>query len=316
MNNTIEWDERSGVFLRREALASGLDDRYLARAVARGELHRVRTGAYVVGDRWRSSNAVQRHRITARAVLATAHPGATLSHFSAAAEWDVPLWRSPLDEVHLTRPGRAGRREDGIARHRGRVPDDQVVERNGVRVTLAARTAHEIICTADAELALVVVNGLVHAGHVTAEDLEAHAQQFRHWPGSLRTRVLLPLIDPRLQSVAETRFVWLSFQHGLPRPEPQVSVHDESGSLVAIVDFLWREHGLFLEFDGRIKYTLHRRDGESLEEYVMREKKREETVSLLTGWRCVRITWEDLGRPERLARRIRRLLDLGSPHAA
>jgi hypothetical protein len=31
-------------------------------------------------------------------------------------------------------------------------------------------------------------------------------------------------------------------------------------------------------------------------------------VCLLTGWVCIRVTWEDLNRPEQLARRIRAVI--------
>ena len=33
---------------------------------------------------------------------------------------------------------------------------------------------------------------------------------------------------------------------------------------------------------------------------MLREKRREERVAELTGWRCIRITWADLAYPERL----------------
>ena len=51
---------------------------------------------------------------------------------------------------------------------------------------------------------------------------------------------------------------------------------------------------LFCEFDGRIKYTGLRRPNETIEEAVLREKRREEAILELTGWRIIRLTWEDL----------------------
>lgn len=134
--------------------------------------------------------------------------------------------------------------------------------------------------------------------------MEAHA----YWPGSLTANVVVRLADGRLESVGEDRFSYLAYRQGLPRPEPQVEVYDESGTMVGRVDFAWPELGVFLEFDGRAKYRLHRRDGESLEEFLMREKRREELVCQLTGWTCIRVTWADLAHPERLAARIRAVL--------
>ncbi|KQW47543.1 hypothetical protein ASC77_13915 [Nocardioides sp. Root1257] len=65
---------------------------------------------------------------------------------------------------------------------------------------------------------------------------------------------------------------------------------------------------MFLEFDGKEKYLRHRRPGESVVDAVLREKRREERICGITGWRCIRITWADLFEPERTAARIRATL--------
>ena len=48
--------------------------------------------------------------------------------------------------------------------------------------------------------------------------------------------------------------------------------------------------------------------GERASDVVIREKRREELVCRLTGWRCIRITWADLDDPARLAALIREAL--------
>ena len=73
------------------------------------------------------------------------------------------------------------------------------------------------------------------------------------------------------------------------------------------MDFAWPELGVFLEFDGRVKYERFRRPGETLDEFLLREKARESLVCQITGWTCIRITWADLDRPELLAARLRRI---------
>ncbi len=45
------------------------------------------------------------------------------------------------------------------------------------------------------------------------------------------------------------------------------------------------------------------REGETLEQFLLREKRREELICALTGWVCIRITWETSQRPRLLARR-------------
>jgi hypothetical protein len=98
-------------------------------------------------------------------------------------------------------------------------------------------------------------------------------------------------------------------QQRLPRPEPQYKVYDENGKLVARLDFAWPEYGVFLEFDGKMKYERYRREGETLDQFLMREKKRGELVCQLTGWVCLRIGWADLENPVITAQRIRKVLE-------
>ena len=62
---------------------------------------------------------------------------------------------------------------------------------------------------------------------------------------------------------------------------------------------------MWVEFDGREKYTRYLREGETVTDAVLREKRREDRVRELTGWICVRITWAELADPRRLAARIR-----------
>ena len=97
-------------------------------------------------------------------------------------------------------------------------------------------------------------------------------------------------------------------------PVPQYLVVDEYGRTVARVDFAWPELGVFLEFDGKEKYTAYLKIGESAVDAVLREKKREERICRITGWRCIRLTWADLHRPERTVDYIRSVLAGGPVH--
>lgn len=298
------------VRLRRELIEDGYTDHQLGRLVAAGVLHRVRHGAYAEAELWNSLDEADKHRVLCRAVLRTSHPSTVLTHVSAAVERGAPVWNIALDEVHTTRTdGKGGRREAGVVHHGGVLPESQVDVVNGVRVSPAARCAVEVMATATPEAALVVVNGLLHAAQMTRAELVAAVDAMKHWPNTLAAHVVLALADARMESVAESRTFYMCRQQGLPRPEPQVAVLDERGHVVARVDFAWPEHGVFLEFDGRVKYERHRREGETLEQFLMREKKREESICMLTGWVCLRISWADLHTPVLTAARIRRVLE-------
>ena len=298
------------ISLRKELLAQGLDDRAIAQRVADGTLHRLRYGSYVDATSWQSCDPVGRHGLLSRAVMKRAQSDVVLSHTSALGEWDVPLWDMDLGDVHLTRfDQRAGRRQAGVIQHLGELREDDVVDLNGIPVTSATRTALDCMTVMDTEHSLTVVNDLLYRKLTTPEALQAGADFRSQWPGSQRMGLVLQLADGRCgASIGEGRSLYLIFRQGLPKPEPQHPIPDETGRIVAYVDFAWPELGAFLEFDGRIKYQELLREGESLTDVVLREQAREKLICRLTGWRCIRITWADRYHPERTAMLIRREL--------
>jgi hypothetical protein len=302
--------EELGVFLRKEAIALGYDDYDIARRVADHSWHRVRWGAYTSGDRWRSLDEAGRFRLLNAAAYRQARAEVALSHISAVAEHGAPLWGLDLSLVHLTRvDGRAGRKESGVQQHQGLLPLEDTVEIDGRLVTSPTRAALELTTVADTEACLCVIDNLVNRGLTSVDELRArYAQSMHFWPNTLKTDLVLRLVDGLSQSVGETRCRYLCWRHGLPAPTSQHAVRDESGAIIAYVDLAWPAHGVFLEFDGRVKYERYLREGESVTDAVLREKHREERICELTGWRCIRVTWSDLERPELLVARLRRLL--------
>ncbi|RYC07018.1 hypothetical protein [Nocardioides zhouii] len=227
------------------------------------------------------------------------------------------LWRLCLDDVALTRTdGVAGRHEAGIVHHSGSLHLPDITFRHGVPVSSAARTAIEILTTSDSELGFCMLNALLHARRTTLAEVREVAARTEHWPNTLGVRIALGLANPKLSSIAESRTFHLLYRENILLPEPQVDVFDAHGRLLGRVDFVWRRHGVFLEFDGRLKYLLHRRKGESLADYVMREKQREERICQETGWICIRIGWADLENFKATAQRIRAILAKRSPAAA
>ena len=294
------------VILRRDALASGLDDRAIARKLWSNEWHRIRHGAYINRGVWDCLGSADRHRVLARAVLRTSHPSTVLSHTSAAIEHGAPVWGVDLDVVHVTRTdGKTRRREAGVVHHRGILEAQQVTAVNDVPVTTPIRAALEMTTITSVECALVTVDGILRSTGARPSDLRGMADQVRHWPNSLATNMVVRLADPRHESAGESRTAYLLWARGIPKPVPQLEILDEQGRIVARVDFAWPEFGAFLEFDGNVKYPT---DEHALKKVLLAEKRREELICQLTGWVCIRVTWEDLRRPELLARRIRNVL--------
>lgn len=293
------------VVLRPDLLALGLTDREISHLVRAGELRRVRRGAYCPGPIWESADDAARHALVARAVVRQARTGVVLSHVSALPEYTAPMWGLPHDTTHvIRRDQRAGRKERGVRQHQGVLLDGDVIVRNGLAVTSPDRTPLDITTLVGIEASLVVMNDFLHRRLTTPERLAARAEHMRHDPHTLRTDLVLRLADPRIESVGESRTTFLCWRHGIPAPEPQWRLVDEQGRLVARLDFAWPELQCWMEFDGRGKYVKLVRDGESVVDVVLKEKRRESMISEITGWRCIRITWADLHNPERTAARI------------
>jgi hypothetical protein len=299
----------NGVFTRKEAMALGYHDHAIAMLVAGGVWVRVRRGAYVFGAEWAAMTENDRYAVLCRAAVHQSRTEVVLSHISSANEYGCPLWECDRSQVHLTRVDRrAGRAEAGIVQHRGVIDDDDMVVDDGVARMSATRTALELTTLLDVEHALVEVDFLLHEGLTTIEQLADRYATMTRWPRTLTTEMVLRLADGRSESVGETRARFLCWSQHLPAPVPNYSIRDDTGVEVARVDLAWPELGVFVEFDGRVKYEGRRREGESVVDCVLREKQRESLICELTGWRCLRLVWADLYRPGETAARIRRLL--------
>ena len=286
-----------------DLLAAGYDDRAITRLVRRRVLHRIRHGAYTYADHWATLHEQGRHELLCRAVLRNARMATLLTGPSAARILGGPVWDMG-ELVHVTRlDQRADRRTAGRVPHRGSLRVEDTTIRTGLPVTSGTRTALDVIAMTDMEHALVIIDGLLHAGETSAELLERRAEGMNHDPHSLTVPLVLGRADARHESAGETLTEFRLRAAGMAKPVPQVEILSR-GHLVARVDLAWPELGVFLEFDGKEKYLKHRREGETVVDAVLREKRREERICRRTGWRCIRVTWADLYRPELIVARI------------
>ncbi len=303
------------IFRTKDVLAAGCDEKTIRKMVRSGQWHRLRQGSYCSGELWRALDEDGRRLLVSTAAYRSARSDVVLSHTSAAQRLGAPVWDMP-GHTHLTRTdGRAGRREAGVVQHRGVLRAEDVTRRDLAWLTDGTRTALDCTTITDVEHSLVIVNGLLAAGETTLPLLHRRYAAMRHVPDTLRTNLVLRLADARCESAGESRTFYLLWQAGLPKPILQYPVRDAGGKIVARLDFAWPELGVFLEFDGMVKYRDLRREHESVEDAVIREKLREQMVCELTGWRCIRLIWVDLARPAVTAERIRRIL-AGLPSAA
>jgi len=300
------------VFLRREALAHGYDDRDLRDAVRAGAIDKVRHGAYVPSSTWKAADDVERHRLRSHAVLRSHGSALALSHTSAAVEHGLRLYKPDLAKVHvvcLEKP--LARSTPDIAYHRLPVNDADLDEHaDGVLLVKPTRAALETAALSNVLSGLVVLDSVVHLHKLQIEDVHAAFDRF-HGPGSRKLQITVRLVREGAESVGETLGRHLFWGQHVPEPVLQFKVYDEHGNLVGRTDYAWPDLGVLGEFDGFVKYGRLLKPGETVQEAVVREKQREDLLREITGWLMIRLIWADLFRPHETGARLRRQLARG-----
>jgi len=280
--------------------ASPLGTAALIRAESRGQLRRLRRGAYVGADHWESLDATARNVLAVRAALVD-QPGALVSHWSAAAVLGLPIVGRRDDAVHLTVPVSSGGRSTiPVRRHQvaGHVGEEVV---DGIRVTSAARTVLDLARVGGLVPSVAAGDAALRAGLVTPGQLGDELAAIGTARGIRLARRAVSLLDARSESPGESLSRVRMVELGLPHPQLQHEVRD-GGGFVARVDFFWPELGVVGEFDGKAKYGLDdpRRAGDRL----WQEKLREDRIRA-TGLVVVRWIWDDAWRGEPMARLLR-----------
>lgn len=229
--------DQSGVVGHEQLLALGLSEEAIKRRLALGRLRRVHRGVYAVGH----------EALTARgrriAALLACGAGAVLSHQTAGDEWNIRPNASP--RIHVTIPGRSGRRRPGIAIHRPRrLPAHEVTRRDDLAITTVARTLLDL---ADVLTIGDLRKAIERADQVKVLDVQAVYVVMAEHPGRRAKKLerALAIADfAEKRSPLESDFLALCKRFGLPRPEVNVEVAGHE------VDFFFRDAGLVVETDG------------------------------------------------------------------
>lgn len=104
---------------------------------------------------------------------------------------------------------------------------------------------------------------------------------------------------PPTESYLETRAVQLIRRDAsIPTPTRQFTIYDEHGNFVGRPDLSWPELGIFLELDGQ-QHDLQ----------AMYDAVRQTNITIATGWRCGRLTYEEVNEfPESTLRQLAELV--------
>ena len=285
--------------------AEGLSPNGLRRAVEDGELDRVRRGVYAPH---RDLDLRSRHLRLLTATLPLLGAGSILSHASAAVVHGLPVRQDLLDRVWVTRPGAGhGRRGPVVQLRRCTLEAVDVALVNGFPVTTLARTASDLARQLPYEWAVIGCDAALAAGCSREALLEA-TQRVQGWPGGRKAASASRFADGASGSPAESLSRVQMQRAGIPTPVTQFKVF-LNGRLVATTDFGWEDTGLVGECDGKVKYGELLRQGETAEDAVMREKRREELIREAGYW-IARWGWQEACDQAELARIVRRGIEL------
>ena len=250
------------------------------RAIARGELVRVRQGVYAPTELWRALAPWDRYLARVHAVALT-YPNAVFSHDAAAALRGLPVFGDPVVVHVLEDPLGRSRLVGGIRVHT-HTGDREILELGGLLVTGIRDTAVDMARSRHRAIGLSMADAALRADpSLDAAALQACNERRVSKRGRAIARWSLaranPLAESALETVSRAVTEWLGF------PEPVLQVrfpttdggHDRS-------DLVWEQASVAGECDGGLKY-----DGRFGEAEVVQTRQRERDARLRRHVRAV-----------------------------
>lgn len=227
-----------------------------------------------------------------RARAAWLSTGATLAGVSAAAVLGAK-WLDSDAPAEIVRKDRHS--QPGIVAHGYRVRDDEICLAASLPVTTAARTAFDIGRRRRVHQAVPMLDALLAATGITAEDVLAVADRWPGVRGVRQVRSTMPLVDAAAESPQESCLRLILIAGGLPRPECQIRFPE----LRIRVDMGWREWKVAVEYDGVQHWADAAQRAWDIERIALLEA---------AGWVVVRVSAQMLARPDLLVARVREKL--------
>jgi hypothetical protein len=224
-------------------------------AVARGEVtwSRLRRREFVQlrHDTYVGADVPLDLSVRIRSLAVWGGPAAVVAGPLAALGWDVEC---PWDDDEVVLP--SGRRP-GVAGARVRVdllPPDEIGRQWQSRLTTPLRTAFDLARRDPLPDAVAAVDALARAWRFGRDELSALAARHPGVRGLVQVRRAIALMDPRAESLPETRLRVGLVLRGVPPPVPQFPVRLPNGR-TARLDLAWPRprpgrRPVALEYDG------------------------------------------------------------------
>lgn len=292
--------DQRGFFFRRQALDCGYGEREVAHRLRAREWIPIRRGAYAERSLLEGLDAAGRHVLTVRAAVHGLDGLVVVSHASALAVLGVPLWGVDLGAVHVHRDGgRTSRTDAGVVHHLGELPPEEIVEVDGLLVTLPERAVVDAARCESFEAGVVLADGARRQLRFDVNRAREVVERQRDWAGSVKAGRVVSFSDGAAATVGESRSRVMMARIGLPKPQLQKPYFRPDGSAFAYSDFYIEKFDTAGEFDGQQKYgrAFYERTGRlsslDLGDVLWQEKRREDDIRE-QGSEMVRWLWFEL----------------------
>jgi len=305
MATTLTISRAREILLSRDMLLrSGCTERRLRSHVADGSVVRLRRDRYALAADLANLWPEGRHLID----VVAAHLNGRGSDPvfwgpSAAVLHGIPLYRLHPKNVHVAVLGsRHARTKAGVVQHDVLLPEGDITRIDGIRCTALDRTILDLACTATWEATVAAADAALRRECVTGHDHDERRAEQWHLRMSERARQsrlhgirharrLIAFADGRAQLPGESVSRLHLHRLGFRDVMLQVPITGAEGDRYWL-DFGFPGSQVFGEFDGQTKYLDEDlRGGRTLEQALLDEKRREDDVRGVTGWRFAR--WEE-----------------------
>jgi predicted transcriptional regulator of viral defense system len=267
----------------------GLSEQRQRMLVRQGKLIRIRHGVYATAPavEWGAKAPGRRQILLVAAARAVTGLDGVASHKSAALIHGLDLLgESEGDEVTITRP--VGRRIRGadhseLVVHAAKLPAEHLIKLYGIPVTTVARTVVDVARSSSFQAGVVAADSALYTSKTTTAELDQVLDVCARWPGTEQARRVVAFADKRAESVLESCARVVFAERGLPAPELQVELGDET--FAARVDFYWPEYRTVAEADGKLKYAEQGR--------AVAQLRRDQALRA-AAFRVIHFTWFEL----------------------
>ena len=201
--------------------------------------------------------------------------------------------------IHVAlRPRRTVPQRSGITVHVRRLDNEDIVERDGLRVTSGAQTFLDMAARLPAHQLVALGDALMRVGALDRTDLEGRLARADRVRGVTAARAWAPHVTARSGSHEESLMRYWLLASDLPNPEVQLPIFDRWGREVAHADLGYRRWKIAMEFEGR-QHAEREQFGRDVDRY---------SLMAADGLLVLRFAGRHIGGPGVIVDRTRRAL--------